>query len=79
MSSRCNAPPNCLVFSIRRRPDFCIDVGSSCLCRFLIGREKDGVESEVAQLINESLEKEKMTEMVCSCVPNSFGSTGGTT
>lgn len=28
-------------------------------CRFLIGREKDGVESEVARLINESLEMEK--------------------
>lgn len=33
-------------------------------CRFLIGREKDGMESEVARLINESLEKEKLTEMV---------------
>lgn len=28
-------------------------------CRFLIGREKDGVESEVARLINESLEMDK--------------------
>lgn len=35
--------------------------------RFLIGREKDGVESEVARLINESLEKEKLTEMVYRC------------
>lgn len=37
-------------------------------CRFLIGREKDGMESEVARLINESLEKEKITEMVFCCL-----------
>lgn len=34
-------------------------------CRFLMGREKDGVESEVARLINESLEEEKSSKKVC--------------
>lgn len=31
-------------------------------CRFLIGREKPGVESEVARLISETLEQEKSTQ-----------------
>lgn len=30
-----------------------------------MGREKDGVESEVARLINESLEEEKSSKKVC--------------
>lgn len=30
-----------------------------------MGREKDGVESEVARLINESLEEEKLSKKVC--------------
>lgn len=34
-------------------------------CRFLIGREKEGVESEVARLINESLEMDKTSRKVC--------------
>lgn len=33
--------------------------------RFLIGREKEGVESEVARLINESLEMDKTSGKVC--------------
>ncbi len=33
--------------------------------RFLIGREKEGVESEVARLINESLEMDKTSRKVC--------------
>lgn len=36
-------------------------------CRFLIGREKDGVESEVARLINESLDEDQSSEMVSCC------------
>lgn len=32
--------------------------------RFLIGREKEGVESEVARLINESLEMDKTSGKV---------------
>lgn len=36
-------------------------------CRFLIGREKEGVESEVARLINESLEMDK-SKKVCPLV-----------
>lgn len=36
-------------------------------CRFLIGREKEGVESEVARLINESLEMDK-SRKVCPLV-----------
>lgn len=35
------------------------------VCRFLIGREKEGVESEVARLINESLELDKTSRKVC--------------
>lgn len=35
------------------------------VCRFLIGREKEGVESEVARLINESLEMDKTSRKVC--------------
>lgn len=35
------------------------------LLRFLIGREKEGVESEVARLINESLEMDKASTEVC--------------
>lgn len=34
------------------------------VCRFLIGREKEGVESEVARLINESLEMDKTSRKV---------------
>lgn len=41
---------------------FCFD--SACLGRFLIGREKEGVESEVARLINESLELDKTSRKV---------------
>lgn len=38
----------------------------SLLCRrFLVGREKEGVESEVARLINESLEMDKTSRKVC--------------
>lgn len=36
----------------------------ACLGRFLIGREKEGVESEVARLINESLELDKTSRKV---------------
>lgn len=35
------------------------------VCRFVIGREKEGVESEVARLINESLEMDKTSRKVC--------------
>lgn len=41
---------------------FCIS--SACLGRFVIGREKEGVESEVARLINESLELDKTCRKV---------------
>lgn len=30
-----------------------------CLCRFVIGRERPGQQSEVAQLISQTLEQEK--------------------
>lgn len=36
----------------------------ACLGRFLIGREKEGVESEVARLIHESLELDKTSRKV---------------
>lgn len=39
-------------------------VGPAGLGRFLIGREKEGVESEVARLINESLELDKTSRKV---------------
>uniref|UniRef100_UPI003AB106F9 uncharacterized protein n=1 Tax=Centroberyx gerrardi TaxID=166262 RepID=UPI003AB106F9 len=38
---------------------------TSGLVKFLIGREKQGVESEVARLISESLEMDKPTRKVC--------------
>ena len=34
-------------------------------CRFVIGREREGVQSEVARLINESLEMDKTSRKVC--------------
>lgn len=37
---------------------------SACLGRFLIGREKEGAESEVARLIKESLELDKTCRKV---------------
>lgn len=48
--------------------------------RFLIGREKEGVESEVARLIDESLEIDRACRKVCllmrewsiSCVDSSI-------
>ncbi|XP_055007735.1 neurabin-1-like [Boleophthalmus pectinirostris] len=40
---------------------------TSGLVKFLIGREKDGVESEVARLINESLEMEKSSHTGQRC------------
>lgn len=46
-----------IAHSFDRLPLFC--------CRFLIGREKEGVESEVARLINESLEMDNSSTKVC--------------
>uniref|UniRef100_A0A8C6TF18 PDZ domain-containing protein n=1 Tax=Neogobius melanostomus TaxID=47308 RepID=A0A8C6TF18_9GOBI len=40
---------------------------TSGLVKFLIGREKEGVESEVARLINESLEMEKCSQTGHTC------------
>lgn len=40
---------------------------TSGLVKFLIGREKEGVESEVARLINESLEMEKCSQTGHEC------------
>lgn len=61
---------------------FCCKIIWFFSCRFLIGREKPGAESEVARLISETLEQERClyeqhyvhddTEQVkhCSCFAN---------